>query len=330
MPSISESTSLDQRRAVVIGSDFGVPASAGEQARKIILLEAVRLGERSYAIEPTGRNERLVRPVEAGLPWKQNRRGWTVPELAESLANDHSVAVSTFDFPFSIPVSLLSDTGFAQALGQTTFRTRSTWAQYVGDNLRLEFASDKAGAKLDDLDRFQGWRDKRFWKRRKTDEATGGSPPLKHKFQNVFAMTLAGTALLVRLAGGGHALALSTTAFPPGGRVVFETYPAAVAAAVGFAGSYKQQPQECLGRAERYLADQGISLAFDRSVRKFCVKYRTRGKSRDDRDPDGADAFLCLVASICFREGMARLCDGDAGHQTLEEEGCIIAPQPAG
>jgi len=35
---------------VVVGSDFGAPATAGAQAKKIISIEAVRGGERSYSI----------------------------------------------------------------------------------------------------------------------------------------------------------------------------------------------------------------------------------------------------------------------------------------
>jgi hypothetical protein len=51
---------------VVAGSDFGVPASAGQQAKKIILIEAARVKDRAYSIRPTGRNERLVRTPGAG------------------------------------------------------------------------------------------------------------------------------------------------------------------------------------------------------------------------------------------------------------------------
>jgi hypothetical protein len=311
----------------IVGSDFGVPASAGQQAKKIILIEAVRLGERSYSIRPTGRNERLVRHVGVGESWKHSRRGWTVPDLAESLASDPTVTVSAFDFPFSIPLALLNDSEFAQLVGQASFRKRSIWAKYVGDNLRLEFATGHAGAKLTDLAKFDVWRDKRFWKKRRTDQATGGSPPLKDKFQNVFAMTLAGNAMLERLGRSGIILSLSSATMPQKTRTAIETYPAAVANRIGFKGNYKREPEECLQQAERYLAAQGIRLDCSKTIRKFCLEYRTSGKSKDDPDPDGADAFLCLVAAICFRENLGELCCDGARSAVLDEEACIIAPK---
>jgi hypothetical protein len=312
---------------VVTGSDFGVPASAGQQAKKIVLIEAVRVRDRVYSIRPTGRNERLVRTLEAGQDWKDRRRGWTVPELANSLASDPTVTVSSFDFPFSIPLALLNDTEFAQLVGQPTFYKRSVWAKYVGDNLKLAFPSAYANAKLVDLANFNVWRDQRFWKKRRTDEATGGSPPLKDKYQNVFAMTLAGTAMLEHFCKKGMVLCLASSSIPPETKVVFETYPGAVAKAIGFAGSYKKNPGDCLRQAEEYLAAQGITLEFADPVRTFCLEYRTTGKGNDDADPDGADAFLCLVAAICFRENMVQLCCGGATTEILEEEACIITPR---
>ena len=45
-------------RPRVLGGDFGVPKRAGDQAKKIIIVEAIRLGQRHYAIERTGRNFR--------------------------------------------------------------------------------------------------------------------------------------------------------------------------------------------------------------------------------------------------------------------------------
>src|SRR5207244_13068750 len=65
--------------------------------------------------------------------------------------------------------------------------------------------------------------------------------------------------------------------------------PAAVANRIGFKGNYKQEPEECLRQAERYLTAQGIKLDFSEPIRKFCLEYRTTGKSKDDSDPDGAD-----------------------------------------
>ena len=96
----------------VVGSDFGVPASAGQQAKKIILIEAVRTGERSYAIGNSGRNERLVSDFGNAVDWKDRRRGgpflrspsrwhWTRP-----CGSPHSIFPSPFLFPCcKIPAS---------------------------------------------------------------------------------------------------------------------------------------------------------------------------------------------------------------------------------
>lgn len=310
-------------RPRLIGCDFGVPKKAGDQAKKIILVEAVRLGQRHYAIEPTGRNARLVHNIASRAPWKERRRGWTLPDLAESLAADPSVKLAAFDFPFSVPVALLNDESFAGSMGQTPFRTRAAWARFVSSCLRLSFDDETLDAELRDLAQFEPWRDKRFWQRRATDKATGGSPPLKHKFQNVFAMTLAGSALLTRLGSHGYTTLLDTASPAPGASAI-ETYPRAVARCVGFSGSYKTASGKCLTRAEEFLAERGIKLDFDEGVRHFCETYRTSGN-----DPDGADAFLCLVAAIACAEGMAEMCQGAATEAELKEEGVIIAPRPS-
>jgi hypothetical protein len=76
---------------------------------------------------------------------------------------------------------------------------------------------------------------------------------------------------------------------------VIETYPGAVARAIGFKGDYKKSPARCLEQGEEYLRARGINLDCDEDVRKFCLIYRT---PKDD--PDAADAFLCLLTAICF------------------------------
>jgi len=307
-------------RPRVAGCDFGVPRKAGDQAKKIILIEAVRVGDRRYIIEPTGRNGRLIRPFVKGGPWKHNRRGWTLPDLCQSLSNDHSVKACSFDFPFSIPQSLLSDAGFAQCLNQATFHTRHRWTEFITEHLSFRFDNNKANAAMKDLVRFDKWRDKHYWQKRSTDTATQGSPPLKHKFQNVFAMTIAGASLLYRLSSCQYTTVLDN-AQVVAEQSLFETYPREIANRIGFSGSYKNSPQACLKQAVSFLKSQGISLEFDEEVKHFCETYRTAGN-----DPDGADAFLCLVASICFYEGLAELCGGDAEPATLHEEGAIIVP----
>jgi hypothetical protein len=313
-------------KEVVIGSDFGAPASAGQQAKKIILIEAIRVSERCYIIQPIGRNERLVREVPEGASWSANRRGWTVHELTESLASDKQVSVVALDFPFSIPISLLNDSEFAGRLEQKqAFGSRSAWAKFVRDRLDLRFPSTQANSRLGDLAKFDAWRDKEYWKHlRQTDRATGGSAPLKHQYQNVFAMTLIGSAMLEELRESGFVLNLTSAAMTPNMRIVFETYPAAVARSIGFRGSYKTHARDCMKQAEKYLEAQGITLQMDPQVEEFCHTYVTGSQPKD---PDGADAFLCLTAAICFREGLAELHCGDAQIAALNEEGCIIAPR---
>jgi hypothetical protein len=312
----------------IVGGDFGVPAAAGNQAKKIIVIESLRRGDRSYRVQATGRNARLLRILNQGLTWQERRPGWTLPELTESLASDSSVRVMSFDFPFSIPLKLLQDRDFSQLVGREPFENRSTWAEFVSASLELRFSSTLAKAKLETLRTFHPWRheDRRFWKKRSTDDATRGFSPLQHKYQNLFAMTLGGVAMLETLNKSGVLLALSPSETPTTGRVAFETYPAAVARHCGFTGNYKKDPGGCMRQADAYLANRNIKLVVADSVRRFCVEYSTAGKSKDDRDPDGADAYLCLVSAICFREGIAEACTGGAAPAVLEQEGCIFAP----
>lgn len=44
----------------LVGCDFGVPIRAGDQAKKIILIEAVQLGAKRHAVRPYGRNARPI------------------------------------------------------------------------------------------------------------------------------------------------------------------------------------------------------------------------------------------------------------------------------
>lgn len=97
---------------VVIGCDFRASSKAGLQAKKTILIEAERIADKTYRCHNTGRNERLVTkcqfpPKRLSASWKQNRPCWTIVDLADSLAHDPFIAAAAFDFPFSIPWSLL-------------------------------------------------------------------------------------------------------------------------------------------------------------------------------------------------------------------------------
>jgi|SRR5579883_2153820 len=310
---------------LVIGSDFGAGLTAGAQAQKIILLEAQRAGERQYEIHAKGRNERLVRGHGPGMRWRELRRGWTAPEMARSLAEDARVTVMAFDFPFSLPVELFRSGEFAVRVGRTeAFGTRAEWVRFLGERVALEFTTERATAKLRFGEELNAWRDTAFWLLRETDRVVKAQPSLKHKFQNVFQMTLVGSQVLARLEQAGVRLGLEPNEFG-GARMALETFPGGVARAVGFGRNYKCDPAGSMARAEEYLRERGIELAFDARVREFCLTYRTPGD-----DPDGADAFLCLVTAIAYREGMAEWHRGLASDEVLKEEGCVVTPARAG
>jgi hypothetical protein len=307
---------------ILVGCDFGAPLPAGAQSKKTIAIEALRSGERAYQITATGRNERLVRTFDGSRHWSHNRRGWTIADLALSIATDLNVVVLALDFPFSIPTGLLCDETFAARVAANVFGTRQNWISFVASRIDLSFESDSAAAKLRVDSALRGWRDKAFWTKRTTDIATNGQPPLKDKFQNLFNMTIIGSRFLGLLSSRGMQITLRPDeATGVAHRSVIETYPGAIAAAIGFKGNYKKDPELCLHAAEDYLHARGIKLEFDQGVRRFCLDYRT---PKDD--PDGADAFLCLLTAICFREGFVQWCHGDASRQQLGEEGCIVAP----
>lgn len=308
----------------ILGCDFGVPKRAGDQAKKNILIEATKVAERHYAIRPSGRNRRLLTWLSGERMWPIGRPGWTLPDLARSLGNDTSVRVVALDFPFGIPQTLLESDEFARVVGrEKPFQNRDEWAAFVGSKLRLKFTSERANGEMKDLSNFDAWRtDSRFWHRRASDYAANGQPPLKHIGQNLFAMTIGGAKFLDELQRSGMTVVLDR--FPSQrARSAFETYPSFVANRIGFDGSYKSQPVECLNQAISFLQECGIKLNFDPDVKRFCEIYRT-GSKKDD--PDGADAFLCLVAAICFNEGLREIIGGDTPDSQLRNEGGIIVP----
>lgn len=312
------SNNCDSVGSKIIGCDFGAPRKAGDQAKKIIAIEAVEIGPKHFAIRNLGRNRRLLE-----LP--NGRPGWTVPALRDSLANDRSVQIGAFDFPFSIPLSLLQSGPFAQRIDVAEpFRHRSQWAAQVARRLRLEFTREGPNGEMSDLASFDAWRDTSFWHRRACDIATKACPPLKHIGQNLFAMTLAGTALLESLQDSGYEILLAQSPSETS-RILFETYPSLVARRVGFQGSYKQDPVRCMETALMYLEQHGIRLDFAPEIRTFCESYRTGG---NQPDPDGSDAFLCLVAAICYRAGLVEVTYGQATPPQQAEEGGICAPIP--
>jgi hypothetical protein len=300
----------------LIGCDFGAPRRAADQAKKIIAIQAVELGRGHYAIRTDGPNARLAN-------WPNIRPGWTVPTLRDWLASDRAVHVAAFDFPFSIPLALLQSREFARRLHLAqAFETRDRWAASVVARLALQFTREGPGGEMAGLAQFDAWRDSSLWQRRACDIATRACPPLKHVGQNLFSMTLAGNALLEALRLAGYQILLDQPAAieQP---VLFETYPSLVARRIGFAGSYKKEPVRCLEKALAFLEQQNIRLDFAPKIQKFCETYRSGGRQSD---PDGADAFLCLVAAIAYREGIAEVVYGDASPRQRAEEGGIVAP----
>jgi hypothetical protein len=300
----------------LIGCDFGAPRRAGEQARKIIAIEAIEIDTGHYAIKTSGFNARLAH-------WPNDRPGWTIPALRDWLLCDRTVQVAAFDFPFSVPLSLLQSAKFAGRMQVSEpFRNRDAWAKFVASRLALTFKREGPSGEMADLAAFEPWRDTVLWERRSCDIATKACPPLKHIGQNVFAMTLAGTAFLEALQSAGYEVLLGQTVSERS-PVLFETYPSLVARQIGFDGSYKKEPVRCLQSAVSYLARQRIRLDFAPEIRTFCESYRSGGKAAD---PDGADAFLCLVAAICYRNGLAEVIYGDAPPDQRAQEGGIVAP----
>lgn len=308
----------------IVGCDFGVPKRAGDQAKKIILIEAIKVGNKHYAVRPFGRNARTRKWLTEKRGWGHCLPGWTLPELLGSLVQEPTVVTAAMDFPFGVPQSLLNDQQFAGVAGRTTpFKSRNAWVDFLDEYLSLTFNTTKASGEMTDLSNFDYWRtDSRFWHRRGSDVAANGQPPLKHVGQNLFAMTVAGVVFLRHAEKLGFNVALAEIQDCER-KTIFETYPSYVARRVGFKGSYKGQPVDCLNTAVAFLAANGIRLDFDANVRRFCEVYRT-GTKKDD--PDGADAFLCLVAAICFNEGDREIVRGNASDEQLCQEGGIIVP----
>ena len=82
-----------------------------------------------------------------------------------------------------------------------------------------------------DFSVFAPWRLKsdraRLWRRRQTDIACGGQPPLKDKFQCTFQMTLLGNAVLSRLSESGRYAIIPFPGPRRGGNDIIEVYPRA-------------------------------------------------------------------------------------------------------
>ena len=303
----------------VLGCDFGASLRAGDQAKKTVAVEAFRRGPGDYAVEPTGRNTRLVSNAGHAVAWMRRRAGWTVPELTESLRIDPAVTVAAFDFPFGVPRDLLTDPEFAAAVGAEPFLSRARFVEFVAGRLPLAFDGPGAGGVMTGLRNFDGWKQSRFWVPRATDTALRAAPPLKNVPPNVFNMTLAGVVLVEHLRAVGYRHAV--TADPVGdARDLVETYAAGASRVVG--ATRKSTPAEVVALGLAYLRCRGLNLALAEPVRRFVVDYRSAGD-----DPDGLDAFLCLLTAVAYREGFAEAITGGADPATVREEGVVILPR---
>ena len=88
---------------MIVGVDFGAPKWARDQRRKIIAIAAHATAGRSYRIDATGMNARLL---------ANDPPGWSAKELLDELLARPARVVG-FDFPFCVPHALLRDERFA-------------------------------------------------------------------------------------------------------------------------------------------------------------------------------------------------------------------------
>jgi Protein of unknown function (DUF429) len=274
---------------VIIGVDFGAPRRARDQRKKIIAMGAQPIGWRSYRIDATGANGRLL---------ANDPPGWSAQELADELLAWPARVVG-FDFPFCVPRALLRDPRFASDVGHDGAFLR--WRSFNGWIAQRLPLTDPV-----DFTPFAPWRDPaeraRLWAKRATDVAAGGQPPLKDKFQATFQMTLLGNALLSKLWESHKYRVLPF----PGGRgdgEVIEVYPGATLRTMGLA-SYKARPDQAVRLGIAACAAAGIKLDVDRRLIALARRYNSG--SAESPDHDVADAFVALCTAILHAEGACR------------------------
>jgi Protein of unknown function (DUF429) len=302
---------------VIVGVDFGGPQRARDQRRKIIAIAAHATAWRSYRIDMTGMNMRLL----ANEP-----PGWSAKELLDELLA-RPARVIGFDFPFCVPHALLRDEKFASNVGYKdgAFLDWRSFNWFVAQRLPL--------ADPLDFSPFAAWRDRaeraRLWTKRATDVAAGGQPPLKDKFQATFQMTLLGNALLSKLWESHKYRVLPF----PGGRgdgEVIEVYPGATLRTMGLA-SYKSRPDEAVRLGLAACAAAGIKLDVD--IQLVAIACRYSSGTRKTPDYDVADAFVALCTAILHAEGACRAAVAAdpiwQEHLLKEWEGAIWVPTNA-
>jgi hypothetical protein len=274
---------------VIVGVDFGAPQRARDQRKKIVAIAAHATSWRSYRIDATGLNARLL----ANEP-----PGWSAQELLDELLA-RPARVAAFDFPFCVPHALLRDARFAEDVGHKgAFIGWRELNWFVARRLPL--------ADPLDFSPFAAWRDRaertRLWTKRATDIAAGGQPPLKDKFQATFQMTLLGNALLSKL-WESHKYRVPPF---PGGRgagEIIEVYPNATLRTMGLTG-YKSRPDEAVRVGIAACAAAGIKLDVD--LRLVALACRYSSGTAKTPDFDVADAFVALCTAILYAEGACR------------------------
>jgi hypothetical protein len=299
---------LRRSSGTIVGVDFGAPARARDQRRKIIAIEADRNGDKRYRVQYSGLNERLA--LGDAPP------GWSAKELLDELLA-RPVRVAAFDFPFCVPSELLRDPEFAGAVGE---RERFMgWRSF-------SYAVEHLLPLTDPLDfsAFAGWRRKAFWKKRATDREAKAQPPLKDQFQSLFQMTLLGNHMLSKM-WASHLYRV----VPFGGsnleNEAIEVYPGGTLRILGMT-NYKRRPEVAIDCVLRYAADHEIRIDVAPSIIEFCCRYNS-GPAGSDHD--GADAFVALVTAILYCEGLCRaLLPPESRRMVRDVEGAIWAPRP--
>jgi predicted nuclease with RNAse H fold len=273
---------------MIVGVDFGAPKRAVQQRRKIIAMAAHLAGKRAYRIDASGLNAQLFKRVAPG---------WSAQELAAVLLT-HPARVVGFDFPFSLPQSLLGAPHFALSAGQAdgAFRTWRRFNTWVARRLPLTDPVDYSP--------FIEWRNPaaraQLWAKRATDLATGAQPPLKDRFQATFQMTLLGNAVLAKLEASKRyrVVPFSKSARP--GEVI-EIYPGATLRRLGLA-RYKAHPEAAVRLGLAACAAAGIALEVDRRIVALACNYNSG--TAESPDHDVADAFIALCTAILYAEGL--------------------------
>ena len=270
----------------VVGVDFGGPALASAQRRKILAVEARRISACAYEITAGGLNARLL----------QDPPGWTALELADAIAASAvPVRILAADFPFSIPSALLADPSFA---GKDNHG--AAFASWAGFNRAIAAALPLSCPV--DYRPFVRWRDKALWLKRECDKESGAQPPLKHFFQVCFNMTLLGNAFLARLDQSGL---FDVVPFQDRGRPAqaIEVYPGHMLRKLGVR-DYKRAPARAIDAALGFLREGGIAVQLDPALRAVCETHDTGRKG--SHDFDAADALVATCIAILHREGRAR------------------------